>query len=753
MKNKGSINRRLAGQLSELCRKGAGMKGTKKQTAPLNKEFYRTIFETSSDALLLVDLEGRIRECNPEACNFLGYSRNELLRLKATTLLPDLLSKHIPDMIDEISSTESPFIWIAAKRKDGRIVPAEGNIKIITAGGENLLYACIRHAAPLKSTQILLREGEITWRRRDDDFVMLGFSTAIEEVKSRIAQDYVGKKASEILQSRPDLLKDLRECFDRKTSLRKEVSFRVDADSDLTHLSLTYIFVEPHFVITHMEDITKEIMARNALRESERRLSTLMDNLPGLAYRCLNDEHWTMQYISGGCLGITGYEAADLYESKQLRLRDLVHPDDYESVREQRQEALRDRKPYMLEYRVVTASGDKKWVLERGTGIYDEKGTLVALEGLITDIDDRKAAATTLRNERDLILNYLEMTGTIIAVINEDQKVILVNKKGCEILGYDGEELIGKNWFDTCIAEREREEARDLFLRVMAGKRKPADYVERTVLTRKGEEKVITWHSSVIKNAVFNISGLLISGEDITAQKRAEAELRKSEQDLRELSSKLIEAEENVRRRISRELHDSLGQYLTTIKVGAENAMHQLREDSRTSCVELLKQQVSLIQGAIEEVRRISRDLRPSMLDDLGIVATISWFCREFQAAYPRIRIEKTIDVSEKEIPDDLKIVIYRILQEACNNTAKYGRASHIGIHLSRIEDRIELIIEDNGKGFNLRKILTTESPRKGLGLESMKERTQFSQGSFHVSSRIGKGTKIHSSWPCQPIC
>ena len=511
MKNKKSIHRLLAGQLSELCRKGTEMKGTKKQTASLHEEFYRAIFETSPDALLLADMEGRILECNPVACDFLGYSRDELLRLNATTLLPALLSNHISDIINEISSTENPFIWIAAKKKDGRIVPAEGTIKIITTEGENLLYACLRHAAPPKSTQHLLREGEITWRRRGDDFVMVGFSTAIEEVESRITQGSVGGKASEILRNRPDVLQDLRECFDRKTSLRREVSFQKDADSDLTYLSLTHIYVKPHFVITHMEDITKETKARQALHESERRLSTLMNNLPGMAYRCLNDEHWTPQYISGGCLGITGYETADLYENRTLRLRDLVHPDDYESVRDQRQEALLDRKPYILEYRIMTASGDEKWVLERGTGIYDDEGTLVALEGLITDIDDRKTAATALQNERDLILNYLEMTGTIIAVINDDQKVILVNKKGCEILGYDGEELIGKNWFDTCIAERERQEARNLFLRVMTRKRKPADYVERTVLTRKGEEKVITWHSAVIKNAVFDISGLLIS--------------------------------------------------------------------------------------------------------------------------------------------------------------------------------------------------------------------------------------------------
>jgi len=719
----------------------------------LTSDMYQAIFETSTDALLLVGMEGEILDCNEAVSNFYGYTKEELLKLNISSLLPDLIGEDIHDILNEKLSPTGHLIWLATKRKDGEVIPAEGNIQIIKLGDKKVILASVRSVTSLKGTQPILREGQITWRFRDGDFVILGYSTSIKDIEFIIAHDYVGKTANDIFQTKPDIIDNLRECLDRKEAFRRNHSYQLASTGDYKHLAVTYIPVQSNIIITHLEDITEQTEAERALHESERRLSTLINNLPGMAYRGVKGEGWSVDYISGGCFELTGYEASDLYKNRGFLLRNIVHHDDYESVRNKRQKALREKQSYIFEYRIVTASGEEKWVMERGKGIYANNGDLAALEGLITDIDDRKKAETFLQEEKDLIQNFLEMTGTIIIVINHDQRVAMINKKGCNVLGCERGDIIGKNWFDTYIAESESDDARSLFLDMMSGTRILPEYIERTIITHDGKEKIIAWHSSLIENAAFNLSGLLMSGEDITAQKRAEQGLRKSANDLRELSSKLIQAEENVRKRISRELHDSIGQYLTTIKVSAENSLHRIKSDKEVSCEDSLRQQVPLVQGAIEEVRKISRDLRPAMLDDLGIVATISWFCREFHNTFPRIRVEKKVEVAEKDIPDDLKIVIYRILQEACNNTAKYSEASKIDVSLDKTEKRIDLIIEDNGKGFDLQKVLSTESPRRGLGLESMKERTQFSQGSFEVTSTIGKGTRIHSSWPCLPIC
>jgi len=141
-------------------------------------------------------------------------------------------------------------------------------------------------------------------------------------------------------------------------------------------------------------------------------------------------------------------------------------------------------------------------------------------------------------------------------------------------------------------------------------------------------------------------------------------------------------------------------------------------------------------------------DLRPSMLDDLGILATISWFCREFQAIYSGIQIEKQIAIEEDEVPDLLKTVIYRLVQESCNNIVKHSKADLVHLSLEKTHGIIELIMKDNGTGFNLQEVLSVENPKRGLGLASMRERTELSGGSFSIESKKAGGTVIRASWP-----
>jgi signal transduction histidine kinase len=155
------------------------------------------------------------------------------------------------------------------------------------------------------------------------------------------------------------------------------------------------------------------------------------------------------------------------------------------------------------------------------------------------------------------------------------------------------------------------------------------------------------------------------------------------------------------------------------------------------------------IQKVIEESRRIQMALRPSTLDDLGILPTLNWFCREFQKTYSSIHIKTQINIEEKDVLDHLKTVIYRICQEAFNNIAKHSKAKVATLSL-RKTDKIELVIEDNGRGFDLEEKLFAENPDRGLGLTSMRERAEILGGSFAVESIQGSGTTIRVSWPVE---
>ncbi|MBI4830576.1 MAG: PAS domain S-box protein [Candidatus Lindowbacteria bacterium] len=162
------------------------------------------------------------------------------------------------------------------------------------------------------------------------------------------------------------------------------------------------------------------------------------------------------------------------------------------------------------------------------------QGAMTDMVWLIHDITDHKRMEEVLRKERDKAQEYLNIVQTVIVAIDADRKVALINRKGCEVLGYKEEEIVGKNWFDNFLPERIRKDVEAGFQRLMAGKMEEGEYYENPVLTARGE-RILSWHNAVLCDEAGGIVGTLSSGEDITERKLAEAALRKSEERYRTL--------------------------------------------------------------------------------------------------------------------------------------------------------------------------------------------------------------------------
>ncbi len=258
--------------------------------------------------------------------------------------------------------------------------------------------------------------------------------------------------------------------------------------------------------------------------------------------------------------------------------------------------------------------------------------------------------------------------------------------------------------------------------------------------------------SDYLEEDARQIKSFVTSVQVILERRMMEESLRESQKELRFLSSQLLTAQEKERKRIAGELHDGIGQSLTALKFRVEDTLRRMEKQVSRAIVESLETVIPVIQGVIDEVRKIQADLRPSVLDDLGILATINWFCREFQAIYSRIRVEKQINIQEDDVPELVKTVIYRVLQEAMNNIAKHSKADRVDLYLRKTEGLIELVIKDNGRGFDLESSLSVDNARRGLGLSSMKERTELSGGAFCIESLGGKGTFVRASWPVTSI-
>lgn len=218
--------------------------------------------------------------------------------------------------------------------------------------------------------------------------------------------------------------------------------------------------------------------------------------------------------------------------------------------------------------------------------------------------------------------------------------------------------------------------------------------------------------------------------------------------ELQRLAARLLEVQESERRRIATDLHDVLGQSLTVIKLLLDESVMLLAANETKSAAESLQQMRLKVKGAFEELRCVSMNLRPAIIDDLGILATLSWFFREFEMACQGTKVEKSFDIQEDSIPAPLKIVIFRIIQEATNNIVKHANASHIRVCLTRAGGTLHLLIDDNGDGFDPLEAGKSRPFGKGLGLLSMKERAELSGGDYMMESRAGQGTRINVSWP-----
>jgi signal transduction histidine kinase len=222
--------------------------------------------------------------------------------------------------------------------------------------------------------------------------------------------------------------------------------------------------------------------------------------------------------------------------------------------------------------------------------------------------------------------------------------------------------------------------------------------------------------------------------------------LRRSEQQLKVLSSKLLEAQEKERKRLAHELHDSIGASLTAVKLGLERELSRARAEGQEPG--LLEGLVTTVEATIKDLKRLYGDLRPLILDDLGVLPAIRALARQFTEVRPQVRSELKLGAAEAEISEPLKIVIYRVCQEALNNISKHSDATEVSLSLANNGKSLVLLIRDNGRGFDLKQLLEKKRKAPGLGLESMKERVEFSGGSFTIISNQSNGTTIKAIWP-----
>jgi PAS domain S-box-containing protein len=528
-------------------------------------------------------------------------------------------------------------------------------------------------------------------------------------------------------------------------------------------------------VVLVFRDITERRRAEEALRDTQERLAIA---------------------VEAGKLGIHDYDVTSGMIRWDRRLREIwgvkqddpitydtfisgLHPDDRAATQAAVDKALNPRGDgnYYAEYRVINRRDEMtRWVAATGQ-VFFEKDRAARLVGTVVDVTERKRVEEALRASESRFRAIFENSVDAVFMTDprDEGKILFANPAACRMLGWTEDELIGKDRefiLDTddpnlasLLQDRQRSGSKmdEITYRRKDGTRFPGELTTAIFHDSKGEERAVAIVRDIterkrteeaLRRARNELEArveertkelrdaVAMLENEIAQRERLEGEIRNSEKQIRSFASQILTAQETERRRIAGELHDSVAGGLTGIKFMVERALQNGLPPAE------MENLTSKIKTAIEETRRIMAALRPGILDDLGVLAALGWLSREFNQTHPDINVTRELEIEETQVPDPLKTPIFRITQEALNNIAKHSKSDLVTIWLRKKGDSIELMIQDNGRGFNIAETFSTEGHTKdGLGLSSMRERAELSGGAFSVESSPGSGTRITATW------
>jgi len=415
---------------------------------------------------------------------------------------------------------------------------------------------------------------------------------------------------------------------------------------------------------------------------------------------------------------------------------DAIGKSDFDFFSEEHaRQAFRDEQEVMTTGKAIIGKQEKEtwpdgsatWVSTTKVPLRGSDGGIVGTLGISRDITEHKRVEEELNRTNDLLETIFSSIHVKIAYMDTRFNFIRVNRAYAEADGRDPAFFTGKNHFD--LYPHPGNEA--IFREVIRTCRphfelnKPFSYVEHP------ERGTTYWDWSLepVLNTQGRLKGLVLSLMDVTERTRAELELEVSREDFRRLSARLESAIEEERRRIAHELHDELGQSLTALKLD----LARVAEDQRQipGLFVRLQSVLDLIGDCLDAVRRISQELRPAILDHLGLGAAVEWHAGEFQKR-TGIRCDLESDLGQPDLQGDVSMALYRIIQEALTNVARHSDASRAVVCLSRAADGLTIEIRDDGKGLDL----TALSNSRSLGMLGMRERAARLGGSLSIQSR-----------------
>ncbi len=467
--------------------------------------------------------------------------------------------------------------------------------------------------------------------------------------------------------------------------------------------------------------------AEEALRESEERFRQLTENIDAVLFiseRLSESGHLRVLYVSPSYEKVWGRPRENLYRVTRSWLEGIHHDD-----REQVEAALPDVESgkFDQEYRIVRPDGVIRWVHDRVYPIYDDLGQIYRIAGIVEDITERKQVEEILARLKFFSDTTIDCLPGIFYLFDGRGKYLRWNRNFERVTGYSREEILGMDPLRFFDGEDKHLIAAKIGEAFAAGEAT----VEAELVSKDGRA---TPYFFTARRIHFDKRSCLIGmGFDITERRRAEEELRR-------LTARLLQLQDEERHRIASELHDSLGQSLAIIRNRATICLRSLAEQEQVK--EQLEEISATAAAAIDDVREITHNLRPYELDRLGLVEAIESMTVKVSNS-TAIRLSCELDRIEELFTPEEETWIYRIVQEGLNNVVRHAEATEGRVVIKREGSEVIISVEDNGKGIETRAGEWNGNEGRGLGLAGIAERARMLGGTHEIRSEPGRGTTL----------
>jgi PAS domain S-box-containing protein len=483
------------------------------------------------------------------------------------------------------------------------------------------------------------------------------------------------------------------------------------------------------------EALQREIARR---RQAEDGIRLIIDTIPVMAWSLTPDG--IVDFLNQRWLDYAGLS----FEQYVADPSGPVHPSDFPRALEYGRAQMALGEGYDDEVRLRRADGEYRWFLVRTAPLRDESGKVIKWFGVSIDIEDRKRAEEALRQSQQLLQLVLATLPVGVSVTDRAGEIVLVNTASKRI------------WGDIIVSGRQRWAHTKGFWHGSGKRIAPTAWASVRALsegqtslkelidieTYDGQQKTIENSVAPIRNADELIVGAVIVNEDVTERVQAEEQLKATTEHLRALSARMQSAREEESTRIARELHDQLGGALTSLRWDLEEFGDLVPQAADSGQLAVLRQKIeammALTDTTLDTVRRLSSELRPMILDELGLVEAFEWQALQFEHR-TGTTVQFECSVEKIDLNGEQSTAVFRILQEALTNILRHAQATKVAIMVKQDDGEFFLTVEDNGKGITEKE----QSDAHSLGLLGMRERAHLIGAKIDITGMEGKGTLV----------